>query len=150
MQIVVLLNILDKSLFVNIFLLCQFGNGTQTSLCNIFRQAAFQVHRSVCLAAGETLMVVIHILADEVIYDACLITHHGVFYHRVNDMLTLFSIVLTVRIEVGYQFEDICHIDDIAVKQFKAKVYVGDFSLLVFCNHAWRIFCPLLRFIILI
>ena len=71
-------------------------------------------------------MVVIDILTDEVVDNACLVTHHGVFYHRVYDMLTLFSIVLTVRIEFCYQFEDICHIDDIAVKQFKAEVYVGE------------------------
>ena len=94
-------------------------------------------------------MVVIDILTDEVVDDASLVAHHGVFYHRVYDMLTLFSIVLTVRIEVGYQFEDICHIDDIAVKQFKAEVNIGDFAWLPFCHHTCGFFCPFFLFIIL-
>ena len=89
----------------------------------------------------ESCLVVIHVLTDEVVYQFRLVAHYGILDHRIENVLTLLVIVLFIRIQVGNQFQDICYVDDVTMKQFQTEVYIlqtsfviiGNFSL---CSHS--------------
>ena len=63
----------------------------------------------------------------------------GILYHRVNDVLTPLCIVRAVWIKVSNQFEDISHINNVAVQEFKAEIHIlQPFIAWRFIAAAWR------------
>ena len=77
---------------------------------------------------------------DKSVNQFCLAAQLGILYHRVQDVLALLVVILTVWVEVCNEFQDVCHIDDITVEQFQAEVNVAQSCVRVkmrvwFCRH---------------
>ena len=88
---------------------------------------------------------------DKSVNQFCLAAQLGILYHRVQDVLALLVVILTVWVEVCNEFQDVCHIDDITVEQFQAEVNVAQSCVRVkmrvwFCRHPRIVFWIIFRF----
>ena len=88
-------------------------------------------------ASHKVVTVIVYILLDEPINEFCLTAKFSILNHRVNDLLSSVGVILTIRVEVGYEFKDIGYIYDIAMQKFQAEVDVAKSCL---CSCLWIIF----------
>ncbi len=98
------------------------------ALCDdIVVQAFFEVACSIgpFLASHEIVAVFIYILLDKSVYQFRLTAQLGILYHRVQNVLALLIVIITVWVEVCNEFQDICHVDDITVQQFQTEINVA-------------------------
>ena len=112
---------------IQIFILCKHIYGIVTLCDYVVVQPFFEVTRSVCLllASHEVVTVVVHILLYEAVNEFCFTAEFGILNHCVDDVLTLFRVVLTVWVEIRNQFQNVSHIDDVAMQKFQAKIDVS-------------------------
>ena len=105
---------------------------------NVVVQPFFKVACTISLlfASHEVITVIIHIFLNKTVNEFCLTAKFGVLDHGVDDVLTLLRIVLTIRIEVGNEFQDISHIDNITMQQFQTKIHIVKPSCSIL-NRIW-------------
>ena len=112
---------------IQILILCKRIDSIVTFVDDVVVQPFFKVACTISLlfASHEIVTVIIHILLDKSVNEFCLTAKFNILYHGVDDVLALLGIILTVRIKVCNQLQDIGNIDDVAMQKFQAEIDVS-------------------------
>ena len=119
-------------------------------LSNIGCQTTLQIHLAISFRLYKSSLVIINIVTDEVVDKFSLIAHSWVFYHRVDDILSFHLIIVACRIEVFYQFQYICYINNITMQQLQTEINIVDICCWVFMRHSFIFFAIVIVLVILI
>ena len=112
---------------IQIFILCKRIDSIVALGDDVVIQPFFKVACTINLlfASHEIVTVIIHILLDKSVNEFCFTAKFGILNHRVNNVPTLFRVVLAVWVEIRNQFQNVSHIDDVAMQQFQAEIDVS-------------------------